>query len=143
MVYNCLYLQVLKGNTNWVDVVKNSIPVIYARYIRLYPVSWYIRGCIRMELYGQPWSEVPAKLFAPVAPDKALLGHVRSTLNNTNVMECFKLCLVTTQCKSFNFCHQLKTCEVSDSTTTSSANGLEDHQGCNYYEPESYQWITP
>lgn len=57
MVYNCLYLQVLKGNTNWVDVVKNSIPVIYARYIRLYPVSWYIRGCIRMELYGKPWSE--------------------------------------------------------------------------------------
>lgn len=57
MVNSCLYSQVFKGNTNWVDVVKNSIPAIYARYIRLYPVSWYIRGCIRMELYGKPWSE--------------------------------------------------------------------------------------
>lgn len=86
---------------------------------------------------------VPAELFTPVAPDKALLGHVSSSLNNTNVMECFKLCLVTTQCKSFNFCRHLKTCEVSDSTTTGSAYGLEYQQGCNYYEPESYQGITP
>ena len=57
MAYNCLCSQVLKGNTNWIDVVKNSIQAIYARYIRLYPVNWYIRGCMTMELYGKPWSE--------------------------------------------------------------------------------------
>ena len=49
--------QVTAGNINCYDVVKNSVPAIYARYIRLYPITWYIRGCVRMELYGEPWPE--------------------------------------------------------------------------------------
>ena len=49
--------QVLTGNSNWRDVMKNSIPVIYARYIRLVPLTWHIWPCTRMEIYGEPWLE--------------------------------------------------------------------------------------
>ena len=42
--------------------MKNSIPAIYARYIRLYPLKWYVRGCVRMELYGEPWLEGNVKI---------------------------------------------------------------------------------
>ena len=49
--------QVLTGNSNWRDVMKNSIPVIYARYIRLVPLTWHLWPCTRMEIYGEPWSE--------------------------------------------------------------------------------------
>lgn len=59
--FESLYLysnsQVLAGNVNWRDVVKNSIPVIYARYIRLYPLKWHNSPCTRMEIYGEPWPE--------------------------------------------------------------------------------------
>lgn len=42
--------------------MKNSIPAIYARYIRLYPLKWYVRGCARIELYGEPWLEGNVKI---------------------------------------------------------------------------------
>lgn len=55
----CVYSnsQVLSSNANWRDIVKNSIPVIYARYIRLYPLKWHNSPCTRMEIYGEPWPE--------------------------------------------------------------------------------------
>ena len=42
--------------------MKNSIPAIYARYVRLHPLKWYVRGCVRMELYGEPWLEGNVKI---------------------------------------------------------------------------------
>ena len=50
-------LQTLTGNTNWRDVIKHSIPVIQAQYIRLYPLKWHIWPCTRMEIYGEPWPQ--------------------------------------------------------------------------------------
>ena len=82
---------------------------------------------------------VTSALFSPIGSGKALHGHVISSLNDTNAIECMKLCLVTEQCKSFNFSHQLKKCEVSGSTAK--AHDLEDHKGFNYYEPPSFQAI--
>ncbi|CAH3187471.1 unnamed protein product [Porites evermanni] len=124
--------EVLKGNNNCYNIVKNSVPAIYARYIRLYPIAWYIRGCVRIELYGKPWPEASAASFTPIAPGKALSGHVILSLNNTNVMECFKTCLIAGQCKSFNYNEQLKKCEVSGSS--GKEHELTEQDGFYYYE---------
>ena len=41
------------GNTNQHTVVRNEIqPAVRARYIRLYPLTWYGYMQLRMELYG-------------------------------------------------------------------------------------------
>ena len=84
---------------------------------------------------------VPDALFTPTGPGKALHGHVISSLNDTNAMQCMKLCLVTEQCKSFNFSDKLKKCEVSGSKAE--AYGLKEQEGFNYYEPASYKMIFP
>ncbi|XP_078365706.1 EGF-like repeat and discoidin I-like domain-containing protein 3 isoform X2 [Oculina patagonica] len=132
--------EVLKGNINWSDVRKNHIPVIYARYFRLLPLKWHVWSVTRMEVYGEPWPEVSGTLFTPVGPGKALPGHVISTLNVADVMECMKLCLVTEQCKSFNFSNGLLKCEVSGSKAEKPS--LEDREGFNYYEAAFYQVIS-
>ncbi|KAM7441313.1 hypothetical protein ABFA07_009604 [Porites harrisoni] len=133
-------VEVTAGNINCYDVVKNSVPAIYARYIRLYPLTWYIRGCVRMELYGEPWPEVPAALVSPIAPDKTLTGHVISSVNKTYAMECFKMCLGTSLCKSFNYNGQLKKCEVS--TSNAEVHEMTDQEGFCYYEPTSHKIIS-
>ncbi|KAL9976334.1 hypothetical protein ACROYT_G013624, partial [Oculina patagonica] len=133
--------QVLKGNINWRDVRKNHIPVIYARYFRLLPLKWFVWPCTRMEVYGEPWPEVPGTLFTPIGPGKALPGHVISTVTVVDVIECLKLCLVTEQCKSFNYSNGLlNKCELSGSKAEKPI--LEDREGFNYYEASSYQVIS-
>jgi len=132
--------EAIAGNTNWRDVVANSIPVIYARYIRLYPLKWHTWPCTRMEIYGEPWPEGPSALFTPISLGKALASHVLSSKNATDVTECMKLCLVTKQCKSFNFSDQLKRCQVSGSTA--GAQSLDDQESFNYYERDSFQVIS-
>ena len=47
-----LLLQVFTGNTENDKVVFNLLPYIIARYVRLHPVSYKLKKCIRMELYG-------------------------------------------------------------------------------------------
>ena len=79
-------------------------------------------------------------LFTPIGSGKALAGHVISSLNATDVTQCMKLCLVTEQCKSFNFSEQQKRCEVSNSTTE--AKSLKDQEGFNYYERATFQAIS-
>ena len=80
-------------------------------------------------------------MFTPTGYRKALRVQVISSLNDTNAIECMKLCMVTAQCKSFNFSHQLKKCEVSGSTAE--AQRLEDREDFNYYERPSYGVISP
>ena len=75
---------------------------------------------------------VSSASFTPIAPGKALSGHVILSLNNTNVMECFKTCLIASQCKSFNYNEQLKKCEVSGSS--GKEHGLTEQDGFYYYE---------
>ena len=77
----------------------------------------------------------PNALFTTIGPGKALAGHVILSKNANDETECMKLCLVTEQCKSFNFSEQQKKCEVSNSTTE--AQSLEDQEGFNYYERSS------
>ena len=79
-------------------------------------------------------------LFTPTGPGKALSGHVISNLTVADVIECMKLCLVTEQCKSFNFSGQLQKCEVSGSKAEKTS--LEDREGFNYFEVASYQTIS-
>lgn len=83
---------------------------------------------------------VPGTLFTPIGPGKALSGHVISTLTVADVIDCMKLCLVTQQCKSFNFSNGLLKCEVSGSKAEKP--NLEDREGFNYYEAASYQFIS-
>ena len=47
-------------------------------------------------------------------------------------MECFKTCLIASQCKSFNYNEQLKKCEVSGSS--GKEHGLTEQDGFYYYE---------
>lgn len=75
---------------------------------------------------------VSAASFTSIAPGKALSGHVILSLNNTNVMECFKTCLIASQCKSFNYNEQLKKCEVSGSS--GKEHELTEQDGFYYYE---------
>lgn len=70
---------------------------------------------------------VSEALFKPIGPGKALSGHMISNVTVADVKEGMKLCLVTVQCKSFNFSHQLKTSEVSGSKAATSS--LEDREG--------------
>jgi len=83
------------------------------------------------------FSLVSETLFKPNGPDKALSGHVISSVTVTDVKECMKLCLVTVKCKSFNFSDQKKTCEMSGSKAAKSS--LQDREGFYYYESSSYQ----
>ncbi|KAL9976346.1 hypothetical protein ACROYT_G013638 [Oculina patagonica] len=124
--------QVLKGNINWRDVRKNHIPVIYARYFRLLPLKWFVWPCTRMEVYGEPWPEVSEALFTPIGVGKALSGHEISSLTAVDAIKCMKLCLVTEQCKSFNFSDKLQKCEVNAAKAEKSS--LEDREGFNYFE---------
>ena len=49
----CESLQVLAGNTDAEAAVTNTFnPKISARYIRVYPVKYRLRVCMRLELYG-------------------------------------------------------------------------------------------
>lgn len=83
---------------------------------------------------------VPETLFTPIGPGKALSGDVISTLTVADVIECLKLCLVTEQCKSFNFSNGLLKCEVSGSKEEKPS--LENREGFSYYEAASYQVIS-
>ena len=83
---------------------------------------------------------VPAALVSPIAPDKTLTGHVISSLNKTYAMECFKVCLGTSLCKSFNYNGQLKKCEVSGSNAE--IHEMTDQEGFCYYEPTSHEIIS-
>ena len=47
-------------------------------------------------------------------------------------MECFKTCLIASQCKSFNYNKQLKKCEVSSSS--GKEHELTEQDGFYYYE---------
>ena len=86
-------------------------------------------------------SPAPTALFTPIGFGKALAGHVISSLVATDVTQCTKFCLVTEQCKSFNFSDKLKRCQLSGSTAE--AHSLEDQEGFNYYERSSIQAISP
>ena len=45
--------QVMRGNHDGKSVVRHTfIPPVYARYIRVYPMAYRYRICMRMELYG-------------------------------------------------------------------------------------------
>ncbi|XP_044184811.1 uncharacterized protein LOC122964956 [Acropora millepora] len=45
--------QVMRGNHDGTSVVSHTfIPPVYARYIRVYPMAYRYRICMRMELYG-------------------------------------------------------------------------------------------
>ncbi|KAL9976335.1 hypothetical protein ACROYT_G013625 [Oculina patagonica] len=112
--------QVLEGNINWRD--------------------WFVWPCTRMEVYGEPWPEVSEALFTPIGVGKALSGHEILSLTDTDVIECTKLCLVTEQCKSFNFSDKLQKCELSGAKAEKSS--LEDRKGFNYYEAAPYQMIS-
>lgn len=49
----CKSLQVLAGNTDAEAAVTNTFnPKISARYIRVYPVKYRHKVCMRLELYG-------------------------------------------------------------------------------------------
>ena len=76
---------------------------------------------------------VPAALVSPIAPDKTLTGHVISA-------ECFKMCLGTSLCKSFNYNGQLKKCEVSGSNAE--IHEMADQEGFCYYKPTSHEIIS-
>ena len=80
-------------------------------------------------------------MFTPIGRGKALHGHVISSQNDTSATECMKMCLITEQCKAFNFSGQMKKCEVSGSKA--GVHGLKDQEGFNYYEPASYRMISP
>lgn len=52
-VYMIILLQVLVGNTDVQTAVTNTFnPEISARYIRVYPIKYRLRVCMRLELYG-------------------------------------------------------------------------------------------
>ena len=55
-------------------------------------------------------------------------------------MECFKMCLGTSLCKSFNYNGQLKKCEVSGSNVE--IHEMTDQEGFRYYEPTSHEIIS-
>lgn len=71
---------------------------------------------------------------------KSLSGHEISSPTAVDVIECMKLCLVTEQCKSFNFSDKLQKCEVS--AAKAEMPSLEDRKSFNYYEAASYQMIS-
>ena len=83
----------------------------------------------------------PSALFTPIGLGKALAGHVILSKNATDVTECMKLCMVTEQCRSFNFNERLKSCQVSGSTAE--VQSLADQEGFNYYERASFRAISP
>ena len=83
----------------------------------------------------------PSALFTPIGLGKALAGHVILSKNATEVTECMKLCMVTEQCRSFNFNERLKSCQVSGSTAE--VQSLADQEGFNYYERASFRAISP
>lgn len=86
---------------------------------------------------------VPATLFSPIGCSPALHNQVISLINTTQTgIDCFKLCLVTEQCKSFKFNNSMQRCEVL-SSTTELQSGVELEEGFSCYEPLSYQRISP
>ncbi|XP_031562760.1 lactadherin-like isoform X5 [Actinia tenebrosa] len=44
--------KVFRGNKHGLDIKNNKFSQIEARYIKIFPVSFYIRICLRIELYG-------------------------------------------------------------------------------------------
>lgn len=47
--------QILQGNDNSYEVVKYDMPYIAtAQYVRLWPVSFCVHPCLRIEIYGEP-----------------------------------------------------------------------------------------
>lgn len=86
---------------------------------------------------------VPATLFSPIGCSPALHNQVISLINTTQTgIDCFKLCLVTEQCKSFKFNNSMQRCEVL-SSTTELQSGVELEEGFSCYEPLSYPRISP
>ncbi|XP_068670765.1 lactadherin-like [Montipora foliosa] len=107
-------VEVLSGNSNWRDVTKHSIPVIYTRYIRLFPLKWHIWPCTRMEIYGESWPQVASAIFTGAS--KAVPSHVMTSGSAADVKECTKSCLITEHCKAFYFDRKMKKCDLSGST---------------------------
>ncbi|XP_029200554.2 uncharacterized protein LOC114965136 [Acropora millepora] len=123
-------VETLTGNTNWRDVIKHSIPVIQAQYIRLYPLKWHIWPCTRMEIYGEPWPQVPSTLFKGTS--KAAPSAVMTSKITNDVTECTKLCLVTEQCKSFYYSQKMMRCEMIGADTGNQE--LQNKSDFYYYE---------
>lgn len=83
---------------------------------------------------------VSEALLALIGPGKALSGHMISSWTADDVIQCMRLCLITEQCKSFNFSSELLKCEMSDSKAET--QNLDDREGFNYYEALSYRAIS-
>ena len=118
-------------------LLQNFKLLLGRRYKKIYPSKHFNFP----RYFNEPFSPVgPNKLFSLIGLSKALVGHVVSAENATDVTGCMKLCLLTEHCKSFNFSPQMNTCEVSNSTAI--AQELQNHQNLNYYEPVSFQVIS-
>ena len=83
---------------------------------------------------------VPTTIFTSTASGEAVQGHVISTLNNTNAIDCFKLCLGTTHCESINLSGRLKMCELSGSTAK--AQILEEREEFHLFKSPAHQAIS-
>lgn len=61
-----LYKEVLVGNTDVQTAVTNTFnPEISARYIRVYPIKYRLRVCMRLELYGLTKCPIPPSKSIP------------------------------------------------------------------------------
>ncbi|XP_068761112.1 retinoschisin-like isoform X2 [Montipora capricornis] len=84
--------QVMRGNHDGKSVVTRTFtPAIFARYIRIYPLNYNYRICMRMELYGcSNSSTVLSTTHSPTSPtvtspstSKDLKPTTRGTTSNT------------------------------------------------------------
>ena len=84
---------------------------------------------------------VPTTIFTSKASGEALHGHVISVLNNTNAIDCFKVCLGTTHCESINLSGRLKMCELSGGSTAK-AQVLKEREEFHLFESPAHQAIS-
>ena len=65
---------------------------------------------------------------------KALSAHLIAPKYAADPLDCMKLCLMTAQCKSFNFSEKRRICEVSGYTAKEKMQDYGDNEEFNYYE---------
>ena len=81
-------------------------------------------------------------MFTTSGFGKILSGYVISSNYVADSLECMNLCLLTAQCKSFNFSGKKRICEVSNYTAKEKKQGYGNNEDFDYYEPVKHTVVN-